>query len=150
MTVGDDLFIRPARGLPAGLRIPDEELVERFSRASGPGGQSVNTTDSRVALSWDIANSSALTPDQQARLLDQLGGRLVDGVLTVVAAEHRSQRQNRSAARMRLQHLVQDALEPPAPPRRATRPSRAARARRVETKRRHGELKALRRHPPVD
>jgi ribosome-associated protein len=146
----DDLFIRPARGLPAGLRIPDEELVERFSRSSGPGGQSVNTTDSRVALSWDVANSPTLAPGQRARLLDRLAGRLVDGVLTVVAAEHRSQRQNRSAARMRLRYLVQEGLEPPAPPRRATKPSRAARARRVDTKRRHGELKALRRRPPDD
>ena len=146
----DDLVIRPARGLPAGLRIPDEELDERFSRSSGPGGQSVNTTDSRVALSWDVANSAALTPDQQVQLLERLAGRLVDGVLTVVAAEHRSQRQNRTAARIRLQHLVQDALEPPAPPRRATKPSRAARARRVETKRRHSELKTLRRRPPAD
>jgi ribosome-associated protein len=84
------------------------------------------------------------------QLLDRLAGRLVDGVLTIVAAEHRSQRQNRTAARIRLQHLVQDALEPPAPPRRATKPSRAARARRVETKRRHGNLKALRRRPPDD
>jgi ribosome-associated protein len=146
----DDLFIRPARGLPAGLWIPDDELVERFSRSSGPGGQSVNTTDSRVALSWDVANSPTLSPDQQMQLLDRLAGRLVDGVLTIVAAEHRSQRQNRTAARIRLQHLVQDALEPPAPPRRATKPSRAARARRVDAKRRHGNLKALRRRPPDD
>ena len=146
----DDLFIRPARGLPAGLRIPDDELIERFSRSSGPGGQSVNTTDSRVSLSWDIANSPALTEVQRRRMLDRLGGRVVDGVLTIVAAEHRSQRQNRSAARMRLQYLVQEALEPPAPPRRATKPSRAARARRVDTKRRHGELKALRRRPADD
>ena len=146
----DDLVIRPARGLPAGLRIPDEELVERFSRSSGPGGQSVNTTDSRVALSWDVTNSAALTDAQRQRLTDRLAGRLVDGVVTIVAAEHRSQRQNRTAARMRLHHLVQEALEPPAPPRRATKPSRAARARRVESKRRHGELKALRRRPPDD
>jgi ribosome-associated protein len=146
----DDLFIRPARGLPAGLWIPDDELIERFSRSSGPGGQSVNTTDSRVSLSWDVAHSVALTAGQRQRILERLAGRLVDGVLTIVAAEHRSQRQNRTAARMRLHHLVQDALEPPAPPRRATKPSRAARARRVETKRRHGELKALRRRPPVD
>jgi ribosome-associated protein len=146
----DDLFIRPARGLPAGLRIPDDELVERFSRSSGPGGQSVNTTDSRVALSWDVANSAALNEAQRQRALDRLADRLVDGVLTVVAAEHRSQRQNRTAARIRLQHLVQDALEPPAPPRRATKPSRATRARRVESKRRHGDLKALRRRPPGD
>lgn len=146
----DDLFIRPARGLPGGLLIPDGELVERFTRSSGPGGQSVNTTDSRVALSWDVAGSTALTDQQRARLLDRLTGRLVDGVLTIVAAEHRSQRQNRTAARVRLQHLVAAALEPPAPPRRATRPSRAAKARRVESKRRHGEVKSLRRRPPAE
>jgi ribosome-associated protein len=146
----DDLFIAPTRGLPGGLLIPDGELVERFTRSSGPGGQSVNTTDSRVALSWDVAGSVALTDEQRARLLDRLAGRLVDGVLTIVAAEHRSQRQNRTAARLRLQHLVADSLEPPAPPRRATRPSRAAKARRVESKRRHGERKALRRRPPAE
>jgi ribosome-associated protein len=146
----DDLFIRPGRGLPDGLLIPDAELVERFTRSSGPGGQSVNTTDSRVSLSWDVAGSASVTAVQRDRLLSRLADRLVDGVLVIVAAEHRSQRQNRTAARVRLQHLVAEALEPPAPPRRATRPSRAARARRVEGKRRHGDLKALRRRPPTD
>ncbi|HZC71189.1 MAG TPA: alternative ribosome rescue aminoacyl-tRNA hydrolase ArfB [Jatrophihabitans sp.] len=146
----DDLFIRPARGLPDGLLIPAVELVERFSRSSGPGGQSVNTTDSRVELSWDIADSVALNETQRGRVLDRLSGRVTDGVLTVVASEHRSQLQNRAAARTRLQHLVAAALEPPSPPRRATRPSRAARARRVENKRRRGELKAGRRRPPLD
>jgi ribosome-associated protein len=148
--VPDDLFIRPARGLPDGLLIPAVELVERFSRSSGPGGQSVNTTDSRVELSWDIADSVALNETQRGRVLDRLSGRVTDGVLTVVASEHRSQLQNRAAARTRLQHLVAAALEPPSPPRRATRPSRAARARRVENKRRRGELKAGRRRPPLD
>ena len=132
------------------LVIPDAELVERFSRSSGPGGQSVNTTDSRVELSWDIAQSAALDEVQRDRLLTRLAGRVVDGVLTIAASEHRSQLRNRTAARARLQRLVTEALEPPAPPRRATRPSRAARARRVESKRRHGELKASRRRPPLD
>jgi ribosome-associated protein len=145
-----DVVLRPRRGLPAGLTIPAAELVERFSRSSGPGGQSVNTTDSRVEISWDIAASTALTEFQRSRLLDQLAGRLIDTVLTIAASEHRSQLQNRVAARARLANLVGDALEPPAPARRATRPSRAARARRVESKRKHGVLKATRRPPPAD
>jgi ribosome-associated protein len=145
-----DLVIRPRRGCPDGLVIPDAELIERFSRSSGPGGQSVNTTDSRVELSWDIAGSAALADHLKQRLLDRLSGRLVDGVLTIAASEHRSQLQNRTAARVRLEHLVTDGLEPPSPPRRATRPSRAAKARRIDAKRQRGELKAARRRPPLD
>jgi ribosome-associated protein len=145
-----DLVIRPRRGLPNGLVIPEAELAERFSRSSGPGGQSVNTTDSRVELSWDVAASTALTDVQRQRLTDRLGGRLIDGVLTIAASEHRSQRQNRVAARARLQHLVVDGLEPPSPPRRATRPSRAAKARRVDAKKRRGNLKSNRQRPAED
>jgi ribosome-associated protein len=150
VTVGDDLLIRPARGLPNGLLIPAAELVERFSRSSGPGGQSVNTTDSRVELSWDVGRSATLSNAHRQRLLNRLAARMTDGVLTIAASEHRSQLQNRAAARDRLQHLVAVALEPPSPPRRATLPSRAARARRVEDKRRRGELKAARRRPTLD
>jgi len=144
------VVIRPGRGAPDGLLIPDSELVERFSRASGPGGQSVNTTDSRVELSWDVAASAALSTGQRERMLDRLADRLVDGVLTIAAAEQRSQFQNRAAARRRLQSLVADALAPPSPARRATKPSRSARARRVEAKRRRGELKVARRRPAGD
>jgi ribosome-associated protein len=143
-----DVVIRPQRGLPDGLTIPDTELVERFSRSSGPGGQSVNTTDSRVELSWDIGASPALTDLQRWRLLERLGGRALDGVLTIAASEHRSQLQNRTAARARLASLVADGLEPPAAPRRATRPSRAAKTRRIEAKRQRGQLKVTRRRPP--
>ena len=145
-----DLVLPPQRGLPHGLIIPDAELVERFSRSSGPGGQSVNTTDSRVELSWDVAGSPALTETQRGRIVDRLATRLVDGRITITAAEHRSQRQNRSAARVRLARLLGAALEPPPAARRATRPSRAARARRVEAKRRRGDLKTTRRRPPLD
>jgi ribosome-associated protein len=145
-----DLFIPPGRGLPAGLLIPDAELVERFSRSSGPGGQSVNTTDSRVELSWDVSGSAALSDAQRQTLLERLGSRMVGGVDTIAAAEHRSQLQNRGAARARLRHIVADALEPPSPPRRATRPSRAAKARRLESKRRRGEIKAARQRPRPD
>ena len=143
-----DLVLRPARGLPDGLIVPDAELVERFSRSSGPGGQSVNTTDSRVELRWDVARSSALSEAQRDRVLARLAARLDDGVLSIVASEHRSQWQNRTAARARLTGLLAEALEPPAPSRRPTRPSRAAKQRRVDAKRHRGELKATRRRPP--
>lgn len=145
-----DLVLRPARGLPRGLTIPDAELVERFSRSSGPGGQSVNTSDTRVELRWDVGESAVLTDQQRARLLAELAPRLVDGVLVVTASEHRSQLQNRTAARARLANYVTEALQPPAPARRATRPSRAARARRVDAKRQRGALKASRRNPPPE
>jgi ribosome-associated protein len=144
------VVIRPTRGAPGGLVIPEAELAERFSRSSGPGGQSVNTTDSRVELSWDVGASAVLTDAQRARLLERLASRLVEGVLTIAASEQRSQFQNRAAARRRLQDLVADGLAPPSPARRATKPSRAAKARRVDDKRRHGELKAARRRPSFD
>lgn len=145
-----ELVIPPGRGLPDGLIISSQELIERFSRSSGPGGQSVNTTDSRVELRWDAAASAALSDSQRARLLTALAHRLVDGVLSIAASEHRSQLQNRLAARARLRMLVAEALAPPAPARRPTRPSRAARQRRVEAKRQRGEVKARRRRPPLE
>ncbi len=107
----------------------------------------MNTTDSKVELRWDVAHSDAVDDAQRARLLDRLAARLDDGVLAIVASEHRSQWQNRTAARVRLAALLRDALEPPSPARRATRPSRAAQQRRVDAKRRRGELKATRRRP---
>ena len=142
-----DLVLGPGRGLPDGLVVPDAELVERFSRSSGPGGQSVNTTDSRVELRWDVTASHALGDEQRARLLDRLGARLVDGVLSVTASEHRSQLQNRTAARARLARLITDALAPPPPARRATRPSRTARERRLHAKRIRAETKVRRARP---
>lgn len=145
-----DLVLRPARGLPDGLVVPEAELVERFSRSSGPGGQGVNTTDSRVELRWDVVHSPALSDTQRARVLERLAARLDDGVLSIVASEHRSQWQNRTAARARLTVLLADALQPPSPARRPTRPSRAAQQRRVEAKRRRGQTKAARRRPPLD
>ena len=139
--------------LPAGSavpEIPDAELVERFSRASGPGGQGVNTTDSRVELRWDVAASAALDDAQRERLLRRLRTRLVDGSLVVVASEFRSQRQNRTAARDRLAEIVSAALAPPPPPRRPTRPSRGAREQRLTDKRLRGEVKANRSRPEPD
>jgi ribosome-associated protein len=145
-----DLVIAAGRGLPHGLVVPGGELVERFSRSSGPGGQGVNTTDSRVELRWDVGASRALDDHQRARLLDRLAQRLNDGVLVIVASEHRSQRQNRTAARGRLSNLVVEALAPPPPSRRPTRPSRAARQRRIDDKKHRGTIKATRARPPQE
>jgi ribosome-associated protein len=125
--------------------IPAEELSWRFSRSSGPGGQSVNTSDSRAELSWDVTTTRALSPVLRARALERLAGRLVDGVLTVAASEHRSQLRNREAAEARLVALVAEATAPPPRQRRPTRPSKAAKERRLVEKKRRGEIKRLRR-----
>ncbi len=123
------------------VTVPDVELRERFSRSSGPGGQSVNTSDTRVELSFDLARSLSIPGWLRTRMLDRLGRRLVGGVLTVIAAEHRSQLANRAAARQRLAGILAAAAAPPPPERRATRPSRTARDRRLSAKRRRGEVK---------
>jgi ribosome-associated protein len=125
----------------AAFRIPDGELAERFSRSSGPGGQGVNTTDSRVELSFDVAGSPSVPERLRARLLDRLANRLVDGVLTVAASEHRAQLQNRQAARERLASLLRAAASPPPPARRPTKPTRGSRERRIAAKKRRGETK---------
>jgi ribosome-associated protein len=143
-TPGRDLTISPGPGLPSGLVIPAAELEERFSRSSGPGGQSVNTADSRVELEYDVAASTVLSETQRTRALANLASRLVEGKLVVDASEHRSQHRNRVAARERLADVLRTALAPPPPPRRPTRPSRRARQRRLDAKRQRGETKALR------
>ncbi|WP_326554982.1 alternative ribosome rescue aminoacyl-tRNA hydrolase ArfB [Micromonospora sp. NBC_01813] len=125
--------------------IPARELTERFSRSSGPGGQGVNTADSRVELSFDVAGSSALPPWLRERALQRLAGRLTDGVLTIAASEHRNQLANRAAARERLAALLREAIAAPAPTRRPTRPSRGAKERRITAKKRRGQIKRLRR-----
>lgn len=145
-----DLVLSPRRGLPKGLTVPSAEFAERFSHSSGPGGQGVNTADSRVELRWDVAASSALSDEQRAQVLDRLASRIIDGELILVASEHRSQLQNRTAVRARLALLLTDALTPPPPARRATRPSRSAKRRRLEDKKRRGQLKANRGRPIAD
>jgi ribosome-associated protein len=132
-----------------GVEIPAGELEWRFSRSSGPGGQSVNTADSRVELSFDVARSPALPESLRARLLARLAHRLVDGVLTIAASEYRSQHRNREAARARLADLLSEASAPPAPKRRPTRPTRGSKERRLAGKKRRSETKSLRR-PPAD
>jgi ribosome-associated protein len=133
----------------AGVVVPEAELQWRFSRSSGPGGQSVNTTDSRVELSFDLAASQALNETLKLRATARLAGRLVDGVVTVAASEHRSQLRNREAALSRLAGLLRDAIAPPARPRRATRPTRGSVRRRLDSKRRRSDLKRQR-QPPRD
>jgi ribosome-associated protein len=139
---GADLVIAPSPGLRRGLVIPAVELVERFSRASGPGGQGVNTTDSRVELVYEPGTSTALTDAQRERAATGLGPRLVDGRVTVVASEHRSQLRNRAAARERLADLLRAALAPPPAARRATRPTRGSQQRRLDSKKRRGDIKS--------
>ncbi|MER7889517.1 alternative ribosome rescue aminoacyl-tRNA hydrolase ArfB [Micromonospora sp. NPDC094482] len=125
--------------------VPAAELRERFSRSSGPGGQGVNTADSRVELSFDLAGSPSLPESLRARALSRLAGRLVDGVLTIAASEHRAQLANREAARERLAGLLREAVAPPPPPRRPTRPSRGAKERRLAEKKRQSQRKRERR-----
>jgi ribosome-associated protein len=140
--LGSGVTIAPRRGLPGGLQIPESELVERFSRSSGPGGQSVNTADSRVELRWNVLMSAAIDDDRRAQLVSMLGSRLTGNELIVFASEHRAQLQNRIAARARLTMLVSNALEPPPPTRRATRPSRRAQSKRMDVKTQRGQIKA--------
>lgn len=144
MDAGQNLRVPPGPGLPAGASIPAGELVERFSRSPGPGGQSVNTTDTRVELLFAPASSTAFTEGQRARLVRNLAGVMTNGHVSVVASEHRSQLRNRIAARERLVALLREAVAPPPPTRRATKPTRASQRRRVEAKKQLGRTKALR------
>ena len=129
------------------LAIPLEEVELRASRASGPGGQGVNTTDSRVELRFDLANSTSLPPEVKERAMRRLASRLdSSGRLRVVAQTQRSQLANRRDAIERFAALLADAVAVPRS-RKATRPSAAATARRVESKRRHSATKRLRRPP---
>ncbi|MEX0427864.1 alternative ribosome rescue aminoacyl-tRNA hydrolase ArfB [Nocardioides sp. DS6] len=122
--------------------IPDADLTWRFSRSSGPGGQHVNTADTRVQLSFDLAGSDAFPDALKQRLLARLGDRVV-----IDASEHRSQLRNRRAAEDRLVAVLQEAMRPPAAPRIPTKPSKGSRQRRIHQKKRHGEIKRLRGRP---
>ncbi|MGO1838135.1 MAG: alternative ribosome rescue aminoacyl-tRNA hydrolase ArfB [Candidatus Microbacterium stercoravium] len=145
----DDLHVPPGPGAPHGLCVPAAELVEQFSRASGPGGQGVNTTDSRVQLSLDVALTTALTDAQRARVLARLASRLNDGVITIAASEERAQRRNRQAARQRLADLLREAVMP-AVARRKTKPTRGSQRRRLEGKRQRAITKRARRRPDAE
>jgi ribosome-associated protein len=125
-----------------GHPIPDADLTWRFSRSSGPGGQYVNTADTRVQLSFDLAGSDAFPGELKQQLLARLGDQVV-----IVASEHRSQLRNRRAAGDRLAELLEEAMEPPPPPRIRTRPSKASQQRRIDGKKKRGETKRLRGRP---
>ena len=139
---GADLQVTPE------LVISAAELLWRFSRSSGPGGQNVNRTDSRVELVWDLAASDALPPLLKSRALRRLEGELVSGCVVIAASEQRSQWQNRVAARRRLVALLQAAIQPPPPPRRPTRPTRGSVERRLVAKKRRSAIKDQRRARP--
>ncbi|MEV4382746.1 alternative ribosome rescue aminoacyl-tRNA hydrolase ArfB [Streptosporangium sp. NPDC049644] len=127
------------------VSVPEAELSWRFSRSSGPGGQGVNTTDSRVELSFDLAATEALGEVLKTRALERLAPRLVNGVITIAASEFRSQLRNREAAQMRLAQLLREAIAPPPKKRRPTKPSRGAIERRITAKKQRSDLKRLRR-----
>jgi ribosome-associated protein len=137
--VPEDLVVTSSLVIPAG------ELRERFSRSSGPGGQGVNTADSRVELLFDLATSPSVPEHLRQRMLNRLENRLVDGVVTIAAGEHRAQLANRQAARERLAQLLREAAAPPPRTRRPTRPTRGSKERRLAAKKRRGETKRLRR-----
>ena len=139
--VSDDPLAVTVRGTV----IPADELTWRFSRSPGPGGQSVNTADTRVELGYDLAASAALPQPLKDRAMRALAGRLTNGVITVVASEYRSQLRNREAAAVRLSELLTKATAPPAPPRRATKPTKASVERRLAAKQRRAKTKRLRR-----
>jgi len=128
-----------------GIKIPPEELTWRFSRSPGPGGQSVNTTDSQAELSFDLMGSVALPPVLKQRAVTALAGRLSNGVISIAASEYKSQLRNREAAAARLSELLTEATGPPPPPRRPTRPTRSSVERRLAEKQRRSRLKRLRR-----
>ena len=135
--MADDLVIRGA------VVIPQAELVVKFSRSSGPGGQGVNTADSRVQLSFDVANSPSLPDYLRERAINNLRSKLVDGCVTIAASEQRSQLQNRKAAEQRLAQLLREAIAPPTRTRKATRPTKGSVERRLNSKKSRGETKRL-------
>lgn len=132
------------------LTIPASELEWRFSRSSGPGGQHVNTTDSRVALSWNVTDSGALSEDQRTKLLQRLKRRMIAGTLVVTASEQRSQLRNREIALAKLAGLVADGLAPAPAARRRTKPTRGSNFRRLDAKKQRSATKQQRQKPPRD
>jgi ribosome-associated protein len=131
------------------VAVPEEELDVQFARSGGPGGQHANTSSTKVELRFDVDGSRALSDGQKARIRSRLGNRITkDGVLVLQSSEHRSQTRNREAVVARFANLLGDALRP-TKQRKKTRPSKAAKQRRLEQKRRTSEKKALRQTPKL-
>jgi ribosome-associated protein len=139
-----DLEVTPA------LTIPASELGWRFSRSSGPGGQHVNTSDSRVELFWNVLASAALTGEQRELLASRLGRRLIAGVVTVASSEQRSQLRNRETALAKLAELIASGLAPNVPARRPSKPTRGSKRRHQAAKQQRSSTKRLRQRPPRD
>lgn len=142
----DGLWVPVADDPRGGFPVRESQLFERFSHSSGPGGQGVNTSSSRVELSLDVAGCPDIPEPLRPRLLAAMEHRLVDGVLTVSASQYREQLSNRRAARQRMSELLGRAAKP-SRARRRTRPTRGSVRRRGEAKRRRSQLKATRRAP---
>jgi ribosome-associated protein len=132
------------------LTIPASELGWRFSRSSGPGGQHVNTSDSRAELSWNVTASAALSDEQRQLLVARLGRSLVGGVITVTASERRSQLRNREIALSKLAEIVNAGLSPEPGPRRPTKPTRGSVRRRLAAKEARSQTKRHRQRPSAD
>ena len=126
------------------ISLPESEMAWRFSRSSGAGGQHVNTTDTRVELTWSLTGTTALDAEQKAIAARRLRSRLVDGAITIVSSRFRSQHRNREAARVRLEELITQSVVPPKP-RRPTRRTKASVERRLDAKKRRGDVKKSRR-----
>jgi ribosome-associated protein len=130
------------------ISIDESELDESFIRASGPGGQHVNKTETAVQLRFDIRRSPSLPNDVAVRLMKLAGSRLTqDGVIVITAQNERSQKRNREEALARLVGLIREAAVRPVP-RRATKPTKASKQKRIETKKRRGGIKTLRQKKP--
>ncbi len=130
--------------------LPGDDLDVRVARSSGPGGQGVNTTDSKVELRFDLEGTACMTESQKDLVRQRLGNRVTaDGILRIQSNEHRSQHRNREAARQRMKMLLADAVTPPRP-RRKSKPSYGAKRRRMDAKRQRGEVKRLRQKPGDD
>jgi ribosome-associated protein len=132
------------------LTIPASELQWKFSRSSGPGGQHVNTSDSRVQLTWNVAESAALSDGQRARILQKLGRRAASGAITVTVSQQRSQLRNREIALDTLAEFVRTAIAPPAALRRPTRPTRGSQRRHLAAKQQRSATKRQRQRPTGD